>query len=449
MTDLDEQLREHYAAFRNDHGSLRERLLDELRSEPAWPAETSTSSFFNRRLLMRLSAAAVAAIAVGVIASLLMPGTGGTTWADVVRAIGPIETVQYVTTTPAGGGDQTGAQATTMTTCLTAKGFMRTDTLLFGRGSGQPDQTQIVIKQDREVTHYDASWTDGRMSSVTQTIDYVSADVPTAGPVDHTKDAIEMWRGLQNLPPEAVLKRGSLEDDKGQRLLRFELIDATLPGIARFAGEAAGGEGLFGGSRPTTFILVDAATKRPVMLEMGSARWSDIRFNETIPDDQFAPPAVPDDLDAEVNWRFTLPADTWRKEGFVFRVLDPEGKPIVTTDDVVISQMARVGFGGAPPAASPASVVSSEGWLSPAGIGELDRFMARNPGAEMTIEITGEPPIKRKVYGRLARQPHAVFDNNKVVHFILPSLAEVKASTQPAPPEAPGVPGRARPRGRR
>jgi hypothetical protein len=448
MTDLDEQLREHYAAFRSDHGSLRERLLDELRSEPARTAETSTSRFFNRRLLMRLSAAAVAAIAVGVIASLLMPGATGTTWADVVRAIGAIETVQYVTTMPAGGGDLAGAPVTRTKTCLTAKGFMRTDTWSLGGESAQADQVHIVRNEGREVTNYQVSWTGGRVSSVTQMIDYVSAEVPKAGPADATKDAIAMWRGLQSLAPEAVLKRGSVEDDKGQRLLRFELIDANVPGIATFAAEASaegpGGEGLFGRSRPNTFILVDPATKRPVMLEIGTARWKDIRFNETIPDEQFAPPAVPDDLDADVAWRFTLPADRWLKDGFVFRVLDAEGTPIVTTDDVVINQMARVGFGGRRGAEAPAdAVVSSKGWLSAEGVGKLDRFMARNPGAEMTIEMTGEPPVKRKVYGRLARQPHSVFGDHSV-HFVLPSLADVKASTQPVKTAAPGtgfVPG--------
>ena len=398
---------------------------------------------------MRLSAAAVAAIAVGVIASLLMPGATGTTWADVVRAIGPIETVQYVTTTPAGGGDLAGAPVTKTKTCLAANGFMRTDTWSFGAESAQADQVHIVRNEGREVTTYQVSWTDGRVSSVTQQIDYVSADVPAAGPVDPTKDAIAMWQGLQSLAPEAVLKRGSVEDDKGKRLLRFELIDANLPGIATFATpggappEAMEGGGMFGGSRPSTFVLVDPATKRPVMLEIGAARWRDLRFNETIPDEQFAPPAVPDDLDADVAWRFTLPADRWLKEGFVFRVLDAEGKPIVTTDDVVINRLARVGFGGRRGAeAASDAVVSSQGWLSAEGVGKLDRFMARNPGAEMTIEMTGEPPVKRKVYGRLARQAHSVVGDHSV-HFALPSLADVKASTQPvkATLRRPSVPG--------
>jgi hypothetical protein len=262
-----------------------------------------------------------------------------------------------------------------------------------------------------------------------------------------------MWRRLQDLPPEAVLKRGSQEVD-GKRLLRFEVIDAaSMPGLEGF--------------QTGTFVLVDPQSKRPVKLETGSIGWSDIRINEPIPPERFAPPGVPEDLDAEVSWHFTLLADTWTKEGFVFRVLDAQGKPIITKDDVEVSELqfgfngpGQFGFGGAEPAEMPPRQVtpvgarSAQGFLTREGVDKLDRFMARNPGAEMTIEITGEPPIKRKVYGRLLRQPRDNFPGG-AVYFLLPSLADAKAATQPAPagdgPEgmmedggaAPGMPGRA------
>jgi hypothetical protein len=56
----------------------------------------------------------------------------------------------------------------------------------------------------------------------------------------------------------------------------------------------------------------------------------------------------------------------------------------------------------------------------------------------MTIEITGEPPIKRTVYGRLARRPLHEGAGGGAVLFRLLSAEAIKAATQPAPPARTG-----------
>jgi hypothetical protein len=444
--ELDEQLQEHYGSFHRGHALLRERLMEQLQAAPDAPARRAdtTSRFFNRRLLMRLSAAAIVALAIGITVFLVTPGTQGTTWAEVVKAMGPVESVQYRTSQKR---DDVAGEVDINMHYVTPSA-MRVDMWPNhpderGPGKTPPAMTNIAVGNEREITDYAVSLSDGRPTSIVQQVAYLSRTCPLPGRLgpnlEQSRQVLEMWRGLQGLPPEAVLKRGSTEDG-AKRLLRFEVIPAaSAPGLAGMSGFS------------NTFILVDPQTKQPVVLEMGSTRWTDLHFNEAIPAERFAPPAVPEDLDAEVSWHFTLLADTWKKAGFVFRVLDPEGKPIVTKDDVEIidapPRFGGQGFGtpdledGMPAGAPPArSVASAQGFLSQEGVNKLDRFMARNPGAEMTIEITGEPPIKRKVYGRLSRRPESGSPGGGAVGFHLPSLADAKAATQPAQP-SPGFEG--------
>jgi hypothetical protein len=446
MTELDEQLREHYASFERGHGMLREQLLDEIRSEDV--RTVKTSKLFNRRLLMRLSAAAVVAFAIGITVFLINPGSQGTTWAEVVKAIGPIESLQYRTVNQVQNEQRRTTQNYVTPTEIRVDEFLTETDGLFGgaKPPGEPNSIHISRSSGRETTDYSVMLENGRPTSIVQHVGYsILADAArdAANPRDG-RQVLQTWRRLQGMPPEAVLKRGSQEVD-GQRLLRFEVIDAVnLPGLEGF--------------QSGTFILVDARTKQPVVLEAGSTRWTDIRFNETISEERFAPPSVPDDLDPEVTWEFVLPADVWNKKGFVFRVLDAKGEPIVTKDDVETVSMGQAesqgGFGAAPGArvVLGAEELSMQGWLSQAGVQKLDRFMARNPGAEMTIEITGEPPIKRTVYGRLSRRlpmGHA----GGAVRFGIFSQAQIKAATQPIAPEGveiegpgggglPGAPGR-------
>jgi hypothetical protein len=449
--ELDRQLRGHYGSFRRDHAVLRDGLLEQLPAENAGQraarrAET-TSRFFRRRLLMRLSAAAVVGLVVGVVVFLVNPGPQGTTWADVVKAIGPVESVQYRTSQDA--GENQFAEVNTAAVNYVTPTAMRTDTWAGGPSytplpadmAAKPPANRRVVRRDgNEVTQYDVHWSDGRIDSVVQRIDYLCTSCPPLHAqhpdLSDAERVLAMWRALHNLPPESVLKRGSTEVD-GQRLLRFQVIGGmTTPGAE---GAAFGG-----------FILVDPRTKRPVQLETGSTRWTDIRINEPIPADTFAAPAVPEDLDAEVTWQFTLTADAWHKPGFAFRVLDPQGKPVITEKDFELTPLGAGpgGFGGVSPedgaALEPGAVptiVSSTGQLTQQGLNKLDAFMARNPGAAMTIEITGEPPIKRQVYGRLSRDNLHGFGQG-AVRVVLPTLADLKATTQPAQPGQPGLPGR-------
>ena len=60
----------------------------------------------------------------------------------------------------------------------------------------------------------------------------------------------------------------------------------------------------------------------------------------------------------------------------------------------------------------------------PDGVNNLDRFMARNPAALVTIEIAGEPAIKRTIYGRLSRERPPV-----VLRLLTPD--DIRATTQP------------------
>ena len=99
-----------------------------------------------------------------------------------------------------------------------------------------------------------------------------------------------------------------------------------------------------------------------------------------------APPAVPDDLDPSVNWEFELPIDLWERESFAFRILDARGQPILTERDLGVSRHPVDKYAALPEAA----------------FDTLDRFMARHRGETVTIEIEGEPPIRREVYGRLS-----------------------------------------------
>jgi hypothetical protein len=462
--ELDEQLREHYGSFHRDHAVMRERLLEHLRAEErsASPHRETTSRFFNRRLIMRLSAAAVVGLVVGTILFLVNPGPQGTTWADVVKAIGPIESVQYSTIEPFAPLHEGGPLRRTTTRNYATADAVRVDTWAghdVDRGPEAsaglaPTLSRLTRASGREIATYVVNNENGRPNSIQQSVDYTAASPELGDPrksdedLRPSSDVLAMWRRLQDLQPESVLKRGSQEVN-GQKLLRFEVIDAfSIPGLAGFQSGA--------------FILVDPKSKQPVKLETGSLTWTDLRFNQTIPQDKFAPPTVPDDLDASVVWRFTLLAEAWNDPRFVFRVLDAQGKPIVTKADVQVQPAPTGGgggsglFGGAVPGGAGVvpqrledGVTSLQGFLSREGIDKLDKFMARNPGAEMTIEITGEPPIKRKVYGRLTRNP-----SETPVSFKLPSRADAKAATQPSAHEAaseemggegliaPGSPGR-------
>jgi hypothetical protein len=410
--DLDELLRAHYDPFRHDHARLRQELLDRLAgTAPAAPRGTR-HRLFNRSWVMRLSAAAVVAMVVGVPFLLRSPGSQGLTWGDVVKEVTPVETVQYRSTTirPAPEGaehPEVHGGGTVRVNYETVRGRSRTDswtlppTSLFAAtqpsGESPPEATRIWRRDDREAVLYEIEWRDGRPRSIRQSVSYVSphraaaqaAAMAAAGAAPPEGGPLAAWRTLLDLPPEAVLKRGYEEVD-GARLLKFEVV--APPAAA--AGLAA----------PGTLVWVDPATRRPVVLqhpeqgpfgnvgqEAGTTRWSDIRINETVPDDLFDPPPIPDDIDAEVSWHFELPMELWERETFTFRVFDPDGRAIVTEQDLNLAGHARHGTG--------------EATLGPEGIDKLDRFMARNPGAMMTIEITGEPPIRRAVYGRVWRGP--------------------------------------------
>jgi hypothetical protein len=271
----------------------------------------------------------------------------------------------------------------------------------------EPDQSSIVLRKGREVVRYEVERQGGQIRSISQVTAYTSPAVSSEPYIsaNRSEQILGMWRKLQNVPPEAVLKRGS-QEVSGTRLLRFEIINAkSIPGLE--------------GNQSGTSILVDPKTKCPVVLEAGSTHWTDIRFNPAISAERFTPPVVPEDLDAEVMWGFTLPGERPRGEKFSFRVVDPDGKPIVT--EKALRALSDQGLFGN----SSASLDAGEFGLTPEGVDKLDRFMARNPGATMTIEIAGEPAIKRVVYGRLSRTMTPVN-----VRFL--SSEQIKAATQPA-----------------
>lgn len=418
---LDDQLRAHYASFRRDHGRLRDGLMDQVRkidTNPSTPHKSEPSRYFNRRLLMRISAAASVAIAVGVAAFFLVPGSSNITWADVVKAMGPIESIQYRTDQRASDGDGSTREATENLLTADAERVERWHYFAGKPASLAPkpwEQTEIVLRRGRESTSYYVEREQGRLASITQVIDYTSPTTPPH-PIyseNRSQKVLAMWRRLQDLPPEAVLKRGSVEIDGATRL-RFQVLGAGLiPGL--------------GGYESGVFALVDPKTKRPIQLQAGDTKWTDVQFNPVISADRFTPPAVPDDLDAEVVWSFTLPVERPGKEKFAFRVLDSEAKPIVAADDLRPGSESGGGqglFGGSRANEVPDDHPTGEWVLTADGVNQLDRFMARNPGATMTIEIAGEPAIKRTVYGRLSRERPPV-----VLRLLTP--ADIRATTQP------------------
>jgi hypothetical protein len=274
-----------------------------------------------------------------------------------------------------------------------------------------------VLRQGREVTSYSVERHDGQVASISQVIDYVTPAVSPdmAFAENRSRQVLEMWRKLQHLPPEAVLKRGSVDVD-GEKRLRFQVIDAES--VTGLEGYQAG-----------VFVLVDPKTKCPISLQAGSTKWTGIRFNPEIPAERFTPPVVPEDLDAEVTWSFTLPSRRPEKEKFSFRVLDAQGKPIVTTADLqrYDSELGGADDLGPGTNAQPSSEPAGERVLTSDGINKLDGFMARNPGATITIEIAGEPPIRRTIYGRLSRTP-----GRGPVTLRLLSTEEIRAMTRPS-----------------
>ena len=169
---------------------------------------------------MRLSAAAVVVLAIGITVFLITPGSQGTTWAEVVKAIGPIESMQYRTVDEGQGG-----QRVTTQNYVTAT-MTRVDTWLQHAGGVAPDKTpngpdqiHIMRTSGREITAYSVELQGGRPVGIHQSIAYsVLASPPdvTANLGGDGAQVLEMWRRLQTLSPESVLKRGS-ETVDGQR----------------------------------------------------------------------------------------------------------------------------------------------------------------------------------------------------------------------------------------
>lgn len=389
---------------------------------------------------MRLSVAAVVAFALTITLRLFTPDPMSTTWADVIKAIGPVTTIQYSSLQPGFGA--AGQNRFVMT--YSAGANSREDTWLIdspadGAAPTKPPEvlpsfTNITRTEGREVVNDSISRMPGQPIEVSRSTAYFSPALRSLADASRLDNSADVWRTLGTLAPEAVLKRGS-EMVNGERLLRFEIIKPI--------GRPELAEG--------TMIWVNPKTKQPVKIQPrgfgfgGAGSMADIRFNEPIPTSMFEPPAVPDDLDAMVNWQFNLPYEPWKKGQFTFRVLDSAGEPIVTEKDIEVNEI-----GSGPGQEGPANGYA-RGDLTQAGVDKLDRFLARHPGEDMTIQINGEEPVKRKAFGRLSRTAGMVGSGRSPVTFEFPSVEAMRAMTRPAnaaavdpngPGMRPGTPGR-------
>jgi hypothetical protein len=288
-----------------------------------------------------------------------------------------------------------------------------------------PNYIDLTRVEGHEVISHNVARLPGQVEEVMRTVTYYSPKLHMPDDMLGTWYPMNLWRSLRDLPPEAVLKRGT-EEIGGERLLRFEVVKVQdVPEV-----------------QPRTRIWVNPKTRQPVIMEepngMSPRRWTDVRFNASIPESTFDFPPLPEDIDASTTWGFHLPYATWNQPGFSFRVLDPDGKPIITEKDIETRSMSVPHGPGA--AGDEPSYEGGQAYLLEAGIDKLDRFLARHPGETMTIQITGEPALKRQAFGRMARGPF-IGAYGSPVYFLLMSEASIKANTQPTQPTQPGQPG--------
>jgi hypothetical protein len=428
--ELDDQLRTHYASFRVGHAAFRDRLLERIASGHLEHRDRQQlnvrSVFLTRRWLMRSTAAAAAVVAIATSIPMFFspPGGGNLTWAEVVTAVGPIESVQFtVTERDAGGRRVERERESSVSTCVvTARDFLQTS----------PSHTFLTRWNGPERVTYTIEMDKGHPTRFNQWIEYTS---PRIGPPSERDrpEALAAWDDLRNLSSDAVLKRGSEEVD-GTRLIRFEVVnppkDSRLP-------------------RRTT-IWVNPKTKQPVMTDGGGfvsvngpTRVEGIRFNQPISEKTFEPPALPDDIDAEVVWQFQLPSHALRQEEFTFAIRDAKGTAIVDEKDMLRSSLDEdlepgdmmeggVGAGGAS-VGGPGMMLPerSPRFLKRSAVDALDRYMALHAGETVTIEIADEKPIHRVIFGRLNRStPSSPL-------MVIP--IDPPPSTNPTP--APGIPG--------
>ncbi len=211
---------------------------------------------------------------------------------------------------------------------------------------------------------------------------YRSVHYPVLDNKPEEANASDLLKQLTTLPPEAVLKRGR-EQKHGREVVKFEVIDLAKLKLSTMFGVTSAN------------IFVDVQSRLPIAIEgvgIGghvSRIWA-IEINQSATS-IFDLPPLPADVDAEENWTFWLPVGLWERDsGFTIRVSGPDGDPVISESD--FRSMGPYRGGG------------FESELLSEGIEKLDRFMARHPGASVKIEIAGEPPIQRKVFGRLSRQ---------------------------------------------
>jgi hypothetical protein len=146
---------------------------------------------------------------------------------------------------------------------------------------------------------------------------------------------------------------------------------------------------------------------------------------------------LPDDIDAEVVWHFNLPSHALSQEEFTFVIRDAKGNAIVDEKDVLrfgVDADAEPGVemeGGVSPGVPGMFRDAVPRFLKQSAVDVLDRYMALHAGETITIEIAGEKPIRRVIFGRLLRAPGA----SPVQVFPV----DPPPSTQPAnTPEIPG-----------
>lgn len=384
----EDRLRNYYSALQRIEPKSRESLLEKLSESPVVPSQTMSSqgSFIMK---VSISAAAGLAVAVLVAIAVLPDMSASVAWAEVIKRLPAVESLQYkaLNNQPPHFDPLQKHDSWNYSIGYIAKHRRRTDVWEIADESSiptqdvSPDRTHVSIHdaEKRELTSYD--W-DYKQQQFSRQVSYRSVHLAAY----EGEDPVQYMESLKNLPPESVRKRGRTEKD-GHEVVWFETVPGawlSIPGLLQY-GESVS-------------IFVDVQTRLPVIIETegrsgtGASRFSrawDIRLNNP-PSSAFDIPSLPLDVDGEESWRFDLPSRLWKEEGaFTFRVVGPDGKPLITQDDFRLQGPYSAGGYGI--------VFLAKGHE------KLSRFMARNLGETVTIEIAGEPPIERKIFGRLSR----------------------------------------------
>ena len=384
---MEEQLREYYATLQRVDSGSRESLLEKLDESSVVSSQNRLSLSGNFVLKASIAAATCFAAAVLITIAVFSNTASSVAWAEVVKRLPVIETMQHRRLDkipPRWGRKQetwnysVGYRAKD---CWRTDGWEIADESSIPAADARPDNMHIIITdpKKRETTAHNWNYKEQRFIRNTG---YRSINLAAK----QSRDPAKSMESLKDLPPESVRQKGRTEK-LGREVVVFETVPEArvyIPGILHY-GELVS-------------IFVDVQSKLPIAIESKSRedgldldrffRVWDISLNQT-PSSVFDVPVLPADADGEELWTFSLPSRLWKeKDAFTFRVIAPDGKPIITEADFRLEGPYRAGGYG--------SVFLAEGHK------KLNRFMARNVGEIVTIEIAGEPPIQRKIFGRLS-----------------------------------------------